>query len=40
LTEANHRWYVYYQGFENRADAIALNDSLKNSNLQGWVWNY
>lgn len=40
LTEANHRWYVYYQGFENRADAIALNDSLKDSNLQGWVWDH
>ncbi len=40
VTEANNRWYVYYQGFEKRSDAIALNDSLKNSDLQGWVWNY
>lgn len=40
IQEANHRWYVYYQGFENRMDAIVMNDSLKNSNLQGWVWNY
>lgn len=40
ITEANNRWYVYYQGFEKRSDAIALNDSLKNSDLQGWVWNY
>ena len=40
MTEANNRWYVYYQGFENRSEAIALTDSLKNSNLQGWIWNY
>lgn len=40
ITEANHRWYVYYQGFENRLEASALNDSLKNRNLQGWIWNY
>ena len=40
ISKANNRWYVYYQGFENRSDAIALNDSLKNSDLQGWVWNY
>lgn len=40
ITEANHRWYVYYQGFESRNDAIAMNDSLKKNNLQGWIWNY
>ncbi len=40
ITEANHRWYVYYQGFESRSEASALNDSLKNRNLQGWIWNY
>lgn len=40
IVEANNRWYVYYQGFENRNEAIALNDSLKKSNLQGWVWNF
>lgn len=40
LTKANNRWYVYYQGFEKRSEAIALNDSLKNSDMQGWVWFY
>lgn len=40
IVEANHRWYVYYQGFENYSEAVAMNDSLKKSNLQGWVWNY
>ncbi len=40
ITEANNRWYVYYQGFEKRSDAIALNDSLKDQELQGWVWFY
>lgn len=40
ITKANHRWYVYYQGFESRNEAIAMNDSLKKNNLQGWIWNY
>lgn len=40
ITKANHRWYVYYQGFESRNEAIAKNDSLKKNNLQGWIWNY
>lgn len=40
VQEANSRWYVYYQGFENRSQALALNDSLKKQQLDGWIWNY
>ncbi len=40
VQEANSRWYVYYQGFENRTDALSLNDSLKKTKMEGWIWNY
>lgn len=40
FVEANGRTYVFYEGFENQSDAAALNDSLKEKNLQGWIWNF
>lgn len=40
LIEANNRNYVSYDAFVTPADAVAMADSLRRNNMEGWIWKH
>ena len=40
IIEANNCSYVSYDGFDRINKALTLADSLRNKNLEGWIWKH